>query len=477
MRSVLLGNDFIQTATGQFKFLETNTNTTFEHGFETYTDFGNVIDWMKSNGATKLILIGNVDLVSNHMSSLCEVEGFEYQYYKVSEKNPAIPDIGDADDILILRIAYDYTALVDTEYAADKKAFYDLISEEDFAIKTYFKGNTITQFVESYNNFPNYVVKGRVPNLSLQTYPKYYKLNTIEDVQGLINGLDGDTEMVTEFILSSAQIDNQLCTIRSLDLLFADLKTFNIGTYYKSMYFSKEEIGEFEYDESGELHPKYRYALTNDLQPSEMYSGDNTDELIIENGSNIAYSDIQKGMSVQTISISDLPSDELPNILGVPVTTKNYLDWNSTPSELIANTSKSTALINSYEYLVQSTWMRRITLDNGFQWEDSFETKMIVQKANSVAFESVKDWNVGDIIWMWDNELNQYITHTITELELVWIDNKILYIIDVNPDDVYLTTAYGNVVFVQHNLPCSCCDSAFCGSTCCGWICSGCGKV
>jgi hypothetical protein len=476
MRAVLLGNDFIELANGQFKFLETNTNTTFEAGFEEYVDFQNLFTTMAENGLTKLVLLSNSQIFWNYISALAEENGVEATNLPINLTTNYIPDIEDDSETLILRIAYDETALVDTEYAADKAEFYNLIKEEDFAIKTYFKGNTISEFVESHNNFPNYVIKGNVPNLNGYIYPKYYKLNTVEEVQNLINNLE-IKEMISEFELSAAKIDNQICTIRSLDVMFSDLSIVNVGSYYKSMYFSKEEIGEFEYDDNGLLYDGYRYALTNDIKPYTQYSGDNTDTLLTIDGTSIPYTEISKEMDVQSIAITNLPSES--NNSG------SYTLWETTDSELMSNSSLSTSKIKSFSYKVVNDWLFKIVLDNGFEWNDAFFTKLLIKKEGSdkIKFTSVEDLGIGDTVYFWNTSTDDYISNIITSINPIWVENQILYNIDILPNDVYLTSAYDDIKFVQHNLfeldDCSCCTIYGynnCGAQCCTLACFECNK-
>jgi hypothetical protein len=471
MRAVLLGNDFIELQSGEFKFLETNTNTTFEFGFQDYVGFENLFTTMSTNGWTKLILLSNHETFNNYIRVLAEQNGVEFSNIAINLQGN-MPVIEDDSETLVLRIAYDGDAIIDAEYAANKTQFYNLIKEEGFAIKTYFKGDSITQFVESYNNFPNYVIKGNVPNLSTQSYPKYYKLNTIEEVQTLIDNLD-DTEMITEFVLSANKIDNQLCTIRSLDVVFSDLSILNVGVYHKSMYFSKEEIGEFEYDGNGLLNTKYRYALTNDLRPYNEYSGDTTDTLLSESGVSIPYSELQKGMNVQGISIADLPLESTNG--------NQYENWQTTDSELIENTSFTISEVAAYEYSEVNDWLIKVVLDNGFEWNDGYTTKLLVKKSEreEIKFNKVEDLETGDVIYFWNSTTNEYVTHTVISTSPIWVENQIIYKIDISPNDVYLTSAYDDIKFVQHNfINCDCCFAwgyYNCGMYCCNNMCSGCG--
>ena len=475
MRAVLLGNDFIELENGDFKFLEINTNTTFEFGFEDYVDFQNLFTFMSDNGLSKLVVLSNSENFSTYITNLGSQNGVDVSNVSISLQTNFIPDIEDDSETLILRLAYDDTALIDTDYAANKTEFYNLIKEEDFAIKTYFKGDMISQFIESHNNFPNYIIKGSIPNLNGYVYPKYYKLNTIEEVQNLIDNLE-NKEMLCEFELSATKIDNQICTIRSLDVLFSDLTTLNVGSYYKSMYFSKEEIGEFEYNSDGLLYEKYRYALTNDMKPYQEYSGDNTDALLSVDGTTIPYSEVSKGMSVQSIAITNLPLESDGS--------GSYVNWVTNDTDLIANSSYGISQVRAFNYNTVNDWLFNIVLDNGFEWNDGYFTKLLVKKVggDEIKFSNVEDLEINDVIYFWNSSTSEYVTNYVTSITPIWMENQILYTIDIAPNDIYLTTAYDDIKFVQHNLiQCDCCyfyGQNYCnsGAFCCGPGCPQCGK-
>jgi hypothetical protein len=78
---------------------------------------------------------------------------------------------------------------------------------------------------------------------------------------------------------------------------------------------------------------------------------------------------------------------------------------------------------------------------------------------------------------------DDYISNIITSINPIWVENQILYNIDILPNDVYLTSAYDDIKFVQHNLfeldDCSCCTIYGynnCGAQCCTLACFECNK-
>jgi hypothetical protein len=244
------------------------------------------------------------------------------------------------------------------------------------------------------------------------------------------------------------------------------------------MYFSKEEIGEFEYHTNGLLYDKYRYALTNDLRPYSEYSGDNTDTLLSIDGTSIPYTEISKEMDVQSIAISNLPLES--NNSG------SYINWVTTDSELMDNSSLSVSKVQSFSYKVVNDWLFKIVLDNGFEWNDAFFTKLLVKKAGDdvIKFTSVENLGIDDTIYFWDTSTNEYVANIITSINPTWVENQILYSIDISPNYIYLTSAYDTIKFVQHNFigldDCSCCFSFGynnCGmDLCCQNFCSQCSK-
>ena len=88
-------------------------------------DFTELNNFINSNGFTKLVYIGNSGKIKENLSS--SFSNLEFEYYRVLHGSITIPYVEDSETTLIIRSAYDTTALVDDTYCRDKVEFLKLI--------------------------------------------------------------------------------------------------------------------------------------------------------------------------------------------------------------------------------------------------------------------------------------------------------------------------------------------------------------
>jgi hypothetical protein len=136
MRTVLIGSDFMYDKTGNLKPIEINTALGW-HGNklesdEEAIDLTNLLSFINTNGFTKVVYIGEIDELSLSFSNALNEMSVEYEYLVVPNTSITIPYVEDNDTTLIIRSAYDTTAIVDDNYCRDKVEFLELIKSEAF---------------------------------------------------------------------------------------------------------------------------------------------------------------------------------------------------------------------------------------------------------------------------------------------------------------------------------------------------------
>ena len=160
MKSVILGNDFLKDTDGSFKMLETNTSCAFPiKNMNTYLN-KEVFDTFLSNNGIEEIdiitpgsgMISSIDesfdesLPSTLSAFLNEHYGQTHsiRYWKSGDSD-TIPNVEDAPNKLIIRVAYDNSALVDDTYCRDNFNFLKLMYDNDpnSIPKTYFNNGQI----------------------------------------------------------------------------------------------------------------------------------------------------------------------------------------------------------------------------------------------------------------------------------------------------------------------------------------------
>ena len=150
MKSVLLGTDYVKDVDGNFKVLETNTNIGFTwNRSDNYFSTSSLDSLIAANSFTEahLIFTNGGNLKVNDLSSDHSVEDFNYysvhnqlvQYLSGSGmtvethhgSGGIIPEVTDADHKLIIRHAYDQTAIFDETYVKDNFKFLKVIHDAD----------------------------------------------------------------------------------------------------------------------------------------------------------------------------------------------------------------------------------------------------------------------------------------------------------------------------------------------------------
>jgi hypothetical protein len=137
MKTVLIGSDFMYDKDGVLKPIEINTNVGFTKNhledIEDIFDTSHLIEFVTQNGFTKIDYIGGASLIIKDALMNMSIDlGVEFEHHQVPFGAITVPFIEDSETNLIIRSAYDTTALVDETYCKDKVGFLDLIKSESF---------------------------------------------------------------------------------------------------------------------------------------------------------------------------------------------------------------------------------------------------------------------------------------------------------------------------------------------------------
>jgi hypothetical protein len=160
MRAVIVGTDLIKDSDGNYRVLEINTNT------DVHASITNDLDWdgfkniLTTSGINELhfiyaqnnILIDiSTDVnIRDKFVEICDELSIQYFNYELDVDSISVPNIEDSFNKLIIRTAYDTTALVDDSYARDKVNFNKLISPKGFSTNYYYNSD-----IDSELNFDN----------------------------------------------------------------------------------------------------------------------------------------------------------------------------------------------------------------------------------------------------------------------------------------------------------------------------------
>ncbi|MEY4573481.1 MAG: hypothetical protein RLZ10_2771, partial [Bacteroidota bacterium] len=125
MRTVLIGSDFMYDKDGNLRPIEINTAVGWD-GPEKVEDDVDCLDlttlyqFVENNNFQTIHYVGDIGPL--HVALLAHYSGssITYEFHGVGSTSITIPYIEDNDTTLIIRSAYDTTALVDDTYCRDK---------------------------------------------------------------------------------------------------------------------------------------------------------------------------------------------------------------------------------------------------------------------------------------------------------------------------------------------------------------------
>jgi hypothetical protein len=332
----------------------------------------------------------------------------------------------------------------------------------------------LTELNITTGNTPNYIVKTRLPHNGYNIYPKFYKIESLEDLATLKNSVT-DSEFIEEYHLNSENFVNEkIGVIRSLDILYGgNLSCLHLGSYIMTSGI-KNNYFETTYNESGLMDDGSRILWMTKNTDYVLYSK----TYILDDDTSLLYPDnvlkypdeILVGDVIKTINFDWIPED------AGTITNPTYqvnVNSGSFNTDLTTFTIDSTEIV-SLSDITRNTIMIRVTLENGIIYEDLPTTVMYIEEYDTLrtTFSDTNTFRVNDSIIFYDYNNETLVKSKITNLQIVYVSRKI-YGVNVEPSDVFLSLADSTLglLFIQHN---ECEPWCFIPVDCNNWQCSNC---
>ena len=469
MRAVLTGTDLLKDIDGSFKAIETNTNIQTEVPTDLYFDTTKLDNLISGSTINEIVYItkqnlngtsANLDLteisenikgkenLKNTLKSYCENKNYTFTLLNVDDNAITVPFVEDNDNKLIIRTAYDTTAIVDDVYAKDNWEFLKLMydADENLIPKCYINDSelgidNIGTTLRNNGNHPNYLVKKRYTPADNRVFPKVLKITTLEQLETIKESLEVD-EYIQEYIYNPNDLlDNRIKHYRSVDLLYgSSLEVLNLWCVEFANSFEIDDI--CDYNDNNEIQywerPKYVYKFLNAGEKDPHLSGDENTKVLMEDGSKATISSLQPNSVIKTISIPNLPINELDYTTG---------NWSSSYSEFVENYSTTTAELKSKR--VQENWVGffcEFETTDGVIFSDVGHAAILCKVLESgstdnyvVKFKTYEELNsTEDTILLYDTETSTIVEKNIDTITYSYgmID---VYTTDFEQIDVFLT--------------------------------------
>jgi hypothetical protein len=433
MRTLLLGVDFMYNKDGDLIPIEVNTNVGWDGTgiIENYSkadkDYSEILDlselesFIVEQGFIKIVYIGTLSVVDIEISKIATKLNLEYQLERVRLDSITIPFIEDNDTTLIIRSAYDTTAIVDDTYCKDKVNYLDLIKNQQFGpefayidYSTNTLVNTIVTLVDN-GNHPNFILKYRYPSYDKKVYPKLFKATTQEELNTIIqNNVTSDYFLMPFYLNENKLYQGNITVTRVLSLLLPpDLTSMFLGSYTKPSDLSILGLVPTYNSDTFELNKELRGAYL--VQGNGFTSPKLSDEDLIEmaDGTFKTAEDLQVGDEVLTINIPNPENTDLEN---------ESANFNINYDTLISGSSYSTNKVTHKVRVNRLTSVLKLTFTDGTDWYDTANSSYLTDVDGDIRFTKIELLSVGDKLVLVDSNNTSsvdYVQKTINTIEIV----------------------------------------------------------
>jgi hypothetical protein len=465
MRTVLIGSDFMYDTNGNLKPIEINTaagwhTNKFESDAEVF-DLSSLSTFIQSRTFTKVVYIGGITVLKNKLEELCGSINIEYEFLRTDQSSITIPFVEDNDATLIIRSAYDTTALVDDTYCRDKIEFLKLIMNQSFGSQFAYVDehnnmiNTITDIIDN-NGHPNFILKHRNPNYDKTVYPKLYKVSTQEELDIVLQNVTTEYFLMPFYYNENNLFQNRIKVFRGLTLLYPpSLESILLGGYTTFCNGDTAEMPEFDNATFEILTFKNNYSSINTgfVKPKL----EDSDLVQMADGSFKTALDLQVGDMVKTIVIPN-PSNA-SNV-------SDLVNYKISYEELASGTTYTTNEVLAKSRRTIYTKTKKIVFTDNSEWEDTEGSRYLGYRNNEVRFLGLDDvttedgrLQVGDEVILLNGDVEEtptFVKKTVQSIETItgffggWV-------ISVDEERLFLTKSpdtNSSFIAIEHNNSC-----------------------
>jgi hypothetical protein len=403
MKTVLIGSDFMYDKDGVLKPIEINTNVGFTinhlEDIEDIFDTTYLEEFVTQNGFTKINYIGASIPIKDTFTSMSIDLGIEFEYHQVEGGAITVPFIDDTETTLIIRSAYDTTALVDETYCRDKIGFLNLIQSESFGGQFAYLNeedqlvNNITTIPDN-GVHPNFILKARYPAYDKEVYPKLYKVTTQSELDTVLENVTDEYFIMEYYYNPTYNVNGKVTKKRSLNILYPPtLQSISFGKYTDTT--KQKLIDNPIYDlNTFELDNGLRTAyITTDTSVNGKPKLLDDDLVQMGDGTFKTGLDLQVGDIIRTI---DIPNEENVNTLSATVNYLIDLETFISGSTYSTNTVVTKNRVDSVVDIIE------ISFADGSTWEDTLSSYYLISRNDEVRFMKLNELVESDIVLLID---------------------------------------------------------------------------
>lgn len=463
MKGTFFSTDFVTDINGNLRLLEVNTDTGAVPSQMSSFDWTDFISVLSESEINELVVVYKWELQKDIVASLANAIStsapFITTYNEIIVPGesifPTSPE--DSPNKFILRLAYDETAILDSEYAKGTLNLLKLFADNNDAESvtgfqhssgTYGTYDTLDKTLFNESNVPDLVSKTIIENHSPHGFYKIGKstLTDSERYEGFLTEKSDSTKVIQQYHVSPEQIEaNRVSTIRSFQVVYgSNLDVCYVSQYEVDAIFSLPatlNIDDTQFANNLESKHYYEFATNHIKDQNHGLLGD---ELVLDDQNvGIPISDLIVGDTYKSHYIDGAPNTDDEEILRSWFTTGNTL-----PSGSYETTS---ILVNSINYETYANDLLDIQFGNGSNLFIGGETRMLVHNTvnNAISYKKVKDLSTDYSIFQNDGTLTPIVSIDV----IIFEEPQTVYTLNMEEVDNFVIDSdnFISLFFITHN--------------------------
>ena len=397
MKGTFFSSDFVIDNNGNERLIEINTDTNMIPSVSNSSiiDYSELFTVLQTNNISELHVVYKPDLHTTMVNFLSQSLAISAPFIttfsetKVTSDNifPASPE--DSDSKFILRMAYDETAILDSEYAKGTLNLLTLFADngDSGSVVNFYHSSSL---YGSYNTLDYTINDSNIPDATIKTIFEqhkpigFYKLgNSTDTNENRWNSFANTSTNVGNVIQqyhcdNNTIIDNKITSIRNFGIVYGpNLDFISVGEYTIPAILELPTTLEGEIDDtiiSNKLNNKHYHEFTTNA-PKPFTSGIlGSTNILMANDTYKALQDLEQNDLIESYFIEGTPqNDNTIELLnwksdGIPLPTGSYLTSSLVINKFLEDTEYNTInelVIDNTDSIYAGTKKMFLVYDSG----------------------------------------------------------------------------------------------------------------
>ena len=413
MKGTFFSADFVRDQSDDLRLIEINTDTGIIKSQKSVFNWSEFFNVLTSNNITELVVVYKdsiqAPIVESLRDSLKEINSsIALNPICIPEDSIFPPTIEDNDSTFVLRMAYDETSILDSEYAKGTLNLLKLFADADEAqsvVNFYHSSNlngdynTLDINLLNQANIPDIIVKSTIEEHKSHGF---YKIGQSElPIQNRFNSfleeINDHNLVLQQYHYSTAAVesnDNKISSIRSFQIVYGpELDLCTVANY--EIVAVLDLPTQVEFDDTvlvNKVSSKHYYEFATNHVKNVRHGFLGDTKILDEENNPIEIKDVKIGNKFKSYFIEGVPNTDDEAIIR---------DWLINGNGLPEGSHESiSTLVDIYSGLTYTNEMTSISFENGDEIVVGGETRLLVfnQEDNTIKYQKILDIKVGDSI-------------------------------------------------------------------------------